>query len=65
MLLYDVFAAAADGRLPPPDGQVEVHAGLPAKTAAVPAFPAHFYVLAPVAPEWVQAQLPPGDYSAP
>ena len=34
-------------------------------TAAVIAFPAHFYVLAPVDPEWVRAQLPAGDYSAP
>jgi GNAT superfamily N-acetyltransferase len=65
VLLHDVFAAAADGKLPPPDGQVEVHAGLPGKTAAVIAFPAHFYVLAPVPPEWVRAHLPPGDYSAP
>jgi hypothetical protein len=63
--LHDVFAAAADGRLPPQDGQVEVHATAPGETAAVLAFPAHFYVLAPVPPEWVHAQLPPDDYSAP
>lgn len=61
----DVFAAAADGMLPPPDGQVEVHTDVPGKTAAVIAFPAHFYVLAPVDPGWIRAQLPPGDYSAP
>ncbi len=65
MVLLDVFAAAADGRLPPPDGRVEVHAGPPGKAAAVVAFPAHFYVLAPVDPRWVQEMLPPGDYSAP
>ena len=65
MLLHDVFAAAADGNLPAPDGRIEVHSDPPGKTAAVVAFPAHFYVLAPVAPEWVQAQLPSGDYSAP
>jgi len=64
-LLLDVFTAAADGQLPTPDGQVEVHPTLPGKTAAVVAFPAHFYVLAPVDPRWVQMQLPPGDYSAP
>lgn len=63
--LLDVFACAADGQLPPQDGQVEVHPGLPGKAAAVIAFPAHFYVLAPVDPQWVRAQLPPGDYSAP
>lgn len=65
MGLLKVFAAAADGHMPPPDGQVEVHPGLPGKAAAVVAFPAHFYVLAPVDPQWVRAQLPPGDYSAP
>jgi GNAT superfamily N-acetyltransferase len=65
VFLPDVFAAAADGKLPPPDGQVEVHTDVPGKTAAVIAFPAHFYVLAPVDPEWIRAQLPPGDYSAP
>jgi GNAT superfamily N-acetyltransferase len=65
MFLLDVFAAATDGQMPPPDGQVEVQPSLPGKAAAVVAFPAHFYVLAPVDPQWVQAQLPPGDYSAP
>jgi GNAT superfamily N-acetyltransferase len=65
MFLLDVFAAAADGQMPPPDGQVEVHPGLPGKAAAVVAFPAHFYVLAPVDPQWVRTQLSPGDYSAP
>lgn len=65
VFLPEVFANAAAGRLPAPDGQVEVHSGLPGKMAAVIAFPAHFYVLAPVTPEWVRAQLPPGDFSAP
>lgn len=51
--------------MPSPDGQVEVQPGPPGKAAAVVAFPAHFYVLAPVEPQWVHAQLPPGDYSAP
>jgi GNAT superfamily N-acetyltransferase len=65
MRLLDVFTSAADGQLPQPDGQVEVHPGLPGKAAAVVAFPAHFYVLAPVDPQWVRTQLPLGDYSAP
>lgn len=65
MFLLDVFAAAADGRLPPPDGHIEVYPSLPGKAAAVVAFPMHFYVLAGVDPRWVRAQLPPGDYSAP
>jgi hypothetical protein len=34
MFLLDVLAAAADGQLPPPDGQVEVYPGLPGKAAA-------------------------------
>ncbi|HEY7263227.1 MAG TPA: GNAT family N-acetyltransferase [Trebonia sp.] len=65
MLLLDVFAAAADGQMPPSDGRVEVHPGLAGKAAAVVAFPAHFYVVAPVDPQWVQAQLPAGDFTAP
>jgi hypothetical protein len=65
MSLYDVFVAAADGRLPAQDGQVEVVSDARGKTAAVIAFPAHFYVLAPVEPDWVHAMLPSGDFSAP
>lgn len=65
MSMLDVFADATDGQMPPSDGKAEVHPGLPGKAAAVIAFPAHFYVLAPVDPQWVRAQLPPGDYSAP
>jgi GNAT superfamily N-acetyltransferase len=59
-----VFTAAAQGKLPPQDGQVEVYNNTGGK-AAVIAFPAHFYVLAPIPAEWVHAQLPPGDYGAP
>lgn len=65
MSLMDVFAAAAQGRMPAPDGEVEVRFGLAGKTAAVVAFPAHFYVAAPVDPRWVRAHLPADDYSAP
>lgn len=65
MSLLDVFTAAVDGQMPPPDGKVEVQQSLPGKDAAVVAFPAHFYVLAPVDPRWVQKQLAPDDYSAP
>jgi GNAT superfamily N-acetyltransferase len=65
MSLYDVFADAVDGKLPPQDGQVEVVGDACPKAAAVIAFPAHFYVLAPVEPEWVHALLPPGDFEAP
>jgi hypothetical protein len=64
MSLYDVFVAA-DGKLPAQDGQEEVVSDARGKAAAVIAFPAHFYVLAPVEPEWVHALLSPGDFSAP
>jgi GNAT superfamily N-acetyltransferase len=60
-----VFSAAAEGKFPPQDGQVEVYDDPSGRAAAVIAFPAHFYVLAPVSAEWVRERLPPGDYSAP
>ena len=65
MSLASVFEEAAAGQLPAQDGQVEVLGEDPGKAFAVVAFPAHFYVLAPVAPAWVHAFLPPGDYGAP
>jgi GNAT superfamily N-acetyltransferase len=65
VLLQEVFADAAAGKLPVPDGQVEVCGDVRGEAAAVIAFPARFYVVAPVAPEWVRARLPPGDFSAP
>lgn len=60
-----VFSDAADGKFPPQDGEVEVYDNLPGKASAVIAFPAHFYVLAPVPAAWVHERLPPDDYSAP
>jgi len=63
--VLDVFAAAAEGRYPSPDGTVQVHPGPLGKACGVVAFPARFYVLAPVDPDWVRDQLPPGDYAAP
>lgn len=65
MSLYKVFEQAATGKLPPQDGQVEILDPDPGKTAAVIAFPAHFYVVAPVEPGWVRALLRPGDPEAP
>ena len=65
MALYTVFEEAAAGRLPPPDGRVEIVASEPGEAAAVVAFPAHFYVVALVEPEWIRARLPRGDFSAP
>jgi hypothetical protein len=60
-----VFGQAAHGKLPAADGRVEVITEDPGKAFAVVAFPAHFYVAAPVDPGWVRALLPPGDYGAP
>lgn len=65
MPLYTVFEEAASGKLPVQDGRVEVFSEDLGKAVAVVAFPAHFYVVAPVEPEWVHALLPPGDYAAP
>jgi GNAT superfamily N-acetyltransferase len=65
MSLAAVFEEAARGTLPAPDGQVEVLGEDAGKAFAVVAFPAHFYVLAPVDPGWVGTLLPPGDYGAP
>jgi hypothetical protein len=62
--LYDVLLRAVDGRPPVADGTVEVLPQL-GLAAGVVAFSAHFYVCADVDPEWVRAQLPDGDYSAP
>jgi GNAT superfamily N-acetyltransferase len=60
-----VLAEAARGNLPAPDDQVEVLGEDPGRAFAVLAFPAHFYVLAPVEPAWVREFLRPGDYGAP
>jgi hypothetical protein len=66
MSLYAVLEEAARGKLPAQDGQVDVCGADPGKAAAaVVAFPAHFYVVAPVEPEWVHRLLPPGDFTAP
>ena len=64
--LHAVFEEAARGKLPPQDGRVEVCGTDAGKAAgAVVAFPAHFYVVAPVEPEWIHEMLPAGDYTAP
>jgi GNAT superfamily N-acetyltransferase len=62
MSLYDVFAAAVDGKLPARDGQVEVAGDACPKAAYVIAFPAHFYVVAPVEPERVLREVAGGDH---
>ncbi len=64
MSLAELLRAAAGGRLPEPDGSVVV---LPqqGRAAGVVAFSAHFVVCADVDADWVQHQLPVGDFNAP
>lgn len=56
---------AARGRFPPPDGALAVLPAPPGASMAVVAFTAHHVVAADVEPEWVRAQLPADDLSAP
>jgi hypothetical protein len=63
--LAEVFAAAAAGRWPAPDGAIEVVPPPPGWAAAICSFTAHSVVAAPLAPEEVQARLPDGDLGAP
>jgi hypothetical protein len=65
MSFATVLEEAARGNLPAPDDRIEVLDEDPGRAFAVLAFPAHFYVLAPVEPEWVDGFLRPGDYGAP
>lgn len=65
MTLLELLNATAVGTFPPPDGSVSVLPDEPGSAWAVLGFTAHFIVCAPVEPEWVRAQLPPGDLSAP
>jgi GNAT superfamily N-acetyltransferase len=56
---------AARGRFPAVDGVIEVLPAPPGRSMAVVAFTAHHVVAADVDPEWVRAQLPADDLSAP
>jgi tetratricopeptide (TPR) repeat protein len=61
--LREIMAAIEFGHLPPADGGLTVVPG--EGRTAVLAFTAHCVVAADVDPDWVRAQLPPGDLSAP
>lgn len=63
--LAGLLRAAAKGRFPPADGGVTVLPQPSARDAGVFGFTAHAVVFADVDPEWVTAQLPPGDLGAP
>jgi GNAT superfamily N-acetyltransferase len=56
---------AARGRFPPPDGTLAVLPAPPGASMAVVGFTAHHVVAADVEPEWVAAQPPGDDLSAP
>ena len=56
---------AARGRFPRPDGTLAVLPAPPGASMAVVGFTAHHVVAADVAQEWVRAQLPGDDLSAP
>jgi hypothetical protein len=63
--LAELLRDAADGRFPAADGGVTVLPQPSARDAGVLGFTAHAVVFADVDPEWVTAQLPPGDLGAP
>ncbi len=61
--LIKILGAAADGSLPPPDGDVEVVPAPPGPVDAIVAFTAHLVVAAGVPANDVRARLPEGDTS--
>lgn len=63
--LAALLDAAAHGRFPRTDGTLAVLPAPPGASMAVVGFTAHHVVAADVAPEWVKAQLPGDDLSAP
>jgi GNAT superfamily N-acetyltransferase len=63
--LAAVLAAAAAGRFPPPDGGVTILPPPVPRDAGVIGFCAHAVIFIDADPDWVAAQLPPGDLAAP
>jgi GNAT superfamily N-acetyltransferase len=63
--LAEIFRAAAHGDFPPSDGKVTVLAQPSDRDAGVVSFTAHSVVFTDADPDWVSAQLPPGDLGAP
>jgi GNAT superfamily N-acetyltransferase len=59
-----VLTDAAAGRFPPADGGVTVVPQPSERDAGVLAFTAHSVIFADADPDWVRAQLPPGDLAA-
>src|SRR5215467_1125722 len=63
--LAAILAAAASGRFPPADGTVSIVPQPSDRDAGVISFTAHAVVFADIDHAWLQAQLDPGDLSAP
>ena len=63
--LADLLASAATGQFPPPDGSVDVLAQPSDRDAGVISFTGYAVIFADTDPDWVSAQLPPGDLSGP
>jgi GNAT superfamily N-acetyltransferase len=60
-----LLANAASGRYPLPDGTVDVVAQPSGRDAGVISLTGYAMIFADVDPDWVRAQLPPGDLSGP
>jgi GNAT superfamily N-acetyltransferase len=63
--LAAILQQAADGRFLPADGGVTILPQPSSRDAGVIAFTGHSVVFTDAAPDWVAAQLPAGDLSAP
>lgn len=59
--LTKILSAAADGTLPPPDGEVDVVPAPPGRVDAVVSFTAHLVVAGGVRADDVRERLPEGD----
>jgi hypothetical protein len=63
--LAAMLADAARGCFPPPDGSVTILPQPAERDAGVIAFTAHSAIFTSADPDWVRAQLPPGDLAGP
>jgi hypothetical protein len=63
--LARLLADAARGCFPPPNGSVTILPQPSERDSGVIAFTAHSVVFTSADPDWVRAQLPPGDLAAP
>jgi GNAT superfamily N-acetyltransferase len=63
--LAALLARAAQGEFPPADGRVEILAQPSDRDAGVISLTGYALIFADADPDWVTAQLPPGDLSGP